>query len=234
MVDIPKVITGKSSRNNEPIHIAVNTLGVKKWADQEGKELSEAVEKHTELLDDLIDLQLKNNTRVLTINLEHQGMIKYLKKYFEKLLGDKRIHENQVRVFIIGQWYEFDSEISETFKKLIEETKEYDKYFLNYCVNYDGQQEVLGAIRLLTRKILSDKLKEEELTPEAVKQSLYTSYFPPPRIIIEPGTKYSGLLLWDSKEALIFFTQEPWLLFEKKNYEKAISFYKKQKPKKKD
>jgi len=129
---------------------------------------------------------------------------------------------------VIGQWYELDSELGDIFKTLMEKTKAYDQFFLNFCIKYDGQEEILGAIRLIVKKILSEKLKEEELTADVIKQSLYTSYFPPPELIIEPGQKYSGIMMWDSKGALIYFTRASWMEFDKKEYDKAISFYNKE------
>jgi tritrans,polycis-undecaprenyl-diphosphate synthase [geranylgeranyl-diphosphate specific] len=224
MVDIPILKSKKV-----PMHIAVNTCGIKAWAEDEKKEFSEAVKKHLELLDELVDLQIRNENRVLTINLsEYDGMISDLKAFFSRLISDERIHKNQVRVFVIGRWYDIDSELAEIFKQLIDKTKDYDKFFLNFCINYDGQEEILGAIRLVVRKILADKLKEEDLTNAIIKENTYTSYFPPPELIIEPGMKYSGILLWDAKGALIYFTKESWLDFEKKEYEKAIDFYNKE------
>jgi len=231
MVDIPKVIpripSGKSK--TELIHIAINTGEIKEWAEDNKKELSEAVKKHLSLLDELVNLQLKHKNRVLTINLsEHESMLSDLKDFFNHLLNDERIHNNQIRVFIIGQWFELDSELTDIFKELMDKTKNYDQFFLNFCINYDGQEEVLGAIRLIVRKILADKLREDELSTEVIKENVYTSYFPPPQLIIETNWKYSGLLLWDSKGALIYFTKRPWLQFEKRYYEKAIRFYNKE------
>jgi len=224
MVDIPILKSKKV-----PIHIAINTGCIKSWSEDEKKEFSQAVAKHLELLDELVDLQLKYENQVLTINLsEYEGMLEDLKAFFKHLINDERILKNQVRVFIIGHWYELDSELFDVFKQLMEKTKDYDKFFLNFCINYDGQEEVLGAIRLIVRKILAEKLKEEDLTNAVVKENTYTSYFPAPELIIEPGLKYSGLLLWESKGALIYFTKEPWLCFEKKEYEKAIGFYNKE------
>jgi tritrans,polycis-undecaprenyl-diphosphate synthase [geranylgeranyl-diphosphate specific] len=224
MVDIPMLKAKKV-----PLHIAINTGGIKAWAEDAKKEFSQAVSKHLELLDELVDLQQKYENQVLTINLcEYEGMLDDLKAFFKHLLNDERIHKNQVRIFIIGHWYELDSDLVDIFKLLMEKTKDYDKFFLNFCINYDGQEEVLGAIRLIVRKILANKLKEADLTYQVAKENTYTSYFPQPELIIEPGLKYSGLLLWESKGALIYFTNEPWLCFEKKEYEKAIGFYNKE------
>jgi undecaprenyl diphosphate synthase len=232
MVELTKsILSGLSGlsllRSKKPLHVAVNTCSLKEWADDSKKEFSEAVKKHIEKLDELIDLQLKNDIKILTINLndyEPEAIIA-LREFFEKLLNDERINNNQIRVFVIGQWYGIDNELSERFKELMEKTKDYDKSFLNFCIKYDGQEEILGAVRLMVRKILSEKMKEEDLTTAMIKENLYSSYFPPPQLIIEPSGAYSGLLLWDAKGAIIYNTDDCWLSLDKKEFDKAISFY---------
>jgi undecaprenyl diphosphate synthase len=224
VMDIPVLKSKKV-----PTHIAINTGRIKEWSIDEKKDFSQATKHHIELLDELVDLQIKHENKVLTINLaDHEGMIGDLRDFFKHLINDERIHSNQVRVFVIGRWYEIDSDLSDVFKQLIEKTKQYDKYFLNFCINYDGQEELLGAIRLIVRRIVAEKLKEEDLTTAMIKENLYTSFFPPPELIIEPGLKYSGLLMWDSKGALIYFTKDHWMNFDRKEFEKAISFYNKE------
>ena len=234
MVDIPKVIPG--TKPKAPMHIAISTGGVKKWSRENKKDFSRTIKKHLALLDELIDMQLKYRNRVLTVHLSElePEIIEESKEFFKHLINDERIKNNQMRVFIIGQWYELDSELSEVFKELMEKTKDYDKFFVNFCINYDGQEEVLSAIKLIVRKILAEKLKEEDLSNDVIKQNIYTSYFPPPQLIIETDWKYSGLLLWDSKGTLIYFTKKPWLQFEKRYYEKAINFYNKEMDKKEE
>jgi tritrans,polycis-undecaprenyl-diphosphate synthase [geranylgeranyl-diphosphate specific] len=225
---IPSIISPLKSKK-VPMHIAVSTGPVKSWAVENKKEMAEAVKKHIENLDSLLDMQLKSQSRVLTIHVRDYDpeIIPALKQFFSGLIEDERIHKNQVRIFVIGQWYELDTEMVDTFKELMERTKQYDNLFLNFCVRYDGQEEVLGAIRLMARKISSGKLKEEDLTLQSVKENLYSSYFPPPELVIEPGCSYSGLLLWDAKGATIYYTNKHWMLFDKKEFDDAISFYSK-------
>ncbi len=230
MVELPKgLFQGIGSRSKKPVHAVINASGVKDWADDKKKEMKEAVCKHMELLDELIDLQIKNEIRVLTVNLgeSEPEILSSLRDFFRKLTEDERIHKNQMRIFIIGQWYGVDSDLSDAFKDAMERTKFYDKHFLNFCFKYDGQEELLGAIRLIVRKILADKLKEEDLSFEVIKENLYSSFFPPPELIIETTPAYSGTLLWDSKGALIYFTRKNWLLFDKKEMDDALSFYSK-------
>ncbi|MFH0869803.1 MAG: undecaprenyl diphosphate synthase family protein [archaeon] len=227
MVEIPILsnLTAKGKKN--PIHIAINSCGVKSWAEEHKKDLAEAIKQHISLLNEVIDYQLKYENRVLSIGLSDTDLeiIPAMKDFFRKLINDERIHKNQMRVFIIGQWFEMDMELTELFKDIMEKTKNYDNFFLNFCIRYDGQEEILGAIRLMIRKIMASKMKEEDITPALIKENLYSSYFPPPQLIIETSCTYSGLLLWDAKGAIIYSTDNDWLDFGKREYEKAIDFF---------
>ena len=170
--------------------------------------------------------QIKQEIPVLTINIssETDEEIAELTKYFKELEKDEDIHKNKVRVFIIGRWFDLETELKESFKKIMEETKDYDSLFLNFCVKYDGQEEVLGVIKLLARKAMIGKVELEDLNKQQVKENLYTSYFTPPEIIIEPSKKYSGLLLWDSKYAKIYQTKKHWLDLTTFDINKAIDW----------
>jgi undecaprenyl diphosphate synthase len=230
MVEISKTLfSGITSKGIKPIHLAINSSGIKTWSENKKKELKECIEKHIEILNETIDLQIKNDIRVLTINLSENilEIIPFLNDFFRNLSDDQRIHQNQMRIFIIGQWYGANMDLTESFKQAMEKTKNYEQLFINFCFKYDGQEEILGAIRLIVRKILADKMKEEDLSIESIKENLYSSFFPPPDLIIETTPSYSGTLLWDSKGSLIYYTRKNWMLFDKKEFDDALSFYSK-------
>ncbi|MBN2142498.1 undecaprenyl diphosphate synthase family protein [Candidatus Woesearchaeota archaeon] len=210
-----------------PTHLAINTAHVKKWAQEQKKDLSEVLKRHFEILHEIIDYQLKNSIRVVTVGLtdDDPDVLKSLKDFFYSLSDDERIHKNQVRVFVIGQWYQVESELADSFKQAMEKTKMYDNFFLNFAVNYDGREEVLSAIKLMVRKINAKKLSEDDLNADAIKENLSSSYFPPPELIIETRRSYSGLLLWDAKGAVIHFSSRRWPTFERKDLDEAINFY---------
>jgi undecaprenyl diphosphate synthase len=225
MVEISRLLGGREKRL--PLHIAISASGIKSWADARKKDLNESIAQHFLLIDELIDYQLKNKIRVLTINItDHSSeLIEASKIYFSKVSDDERINKNQVRIFVIGQWYDLDPDLCDTFKLVMEKTKLYDNFFLNFCINYDGREELLGSIRIMNRKLFSGKLKEEDISESIIKENLYSSYFPPPELIIETGRTYSGLLLWDVKGSLIYFSEKRWPQFGIDEIEEAISFY---------
>ena len=223
---LPKIDLDFLKSKKKPLHIAINGSDIKGWAEKNNKSEKDAVMKHIEQIKTFVDYQMENNVPILTLNISADSELEFqeLEKLFNELVSNEDIHKNKVRVFIIGQWFDLDQNLSTSFKKIMEETKEYDNLFLNFCVNYNGQEEVLGVIKLLATKAKLGKLELSKLNTEMVKENLYTSYFTPPEIIIEPSKVYSGLLLWDSKGAKIFQTRKPWLDLTPSDVDGAITW----------
>ena len=107
---------------------------------------------------------------------------------------------------------------------MLEETKDYDSFFLNLCINYDGQEEIVDSCKLIGRQIAAGKLAPESITKEVIKENCYSSYFIPPDLIIKTGlkTKIAGVLLWDSLNATIFFVKKNWPELKQSDLQKAL------------
>lgn len=224
---IPSILKG----NDMPKHLAIDAGLVKSWAAKNSTDIKEAVKKSSEKIKELIDLQLKKDIPILTIQLsaKNDDEIGGLKKLFRDLSDDEKIHDKKVRISILGDWYSSEPEFVESIKSLIDKTKDYDQYFLNFCVKYNGQEEILTAVKLLLKKAFSSKTNLDKITLEELKENLPSSNFISPEIIIVNGNEYTGLLLWDSPGALIYFTDKYWLDFEKKDFDKAMDFFNRKK-----
>jgi len=217
----------KSGKKKKLLHLAVNTSKINTWAELNNKSLAEAARQNIKRIKEFMGYQLKYDFPILTMKLstksdEEQAA---LTDFFVKLAEDETIHKNQVRVFIIGAWFDLPVELFDALKKIMEKTQDYDKYFLNFCLKYDGQAEIVAAMRLIARRITAGKMEVDGITKESIKENLYSSYFTPPDMIIECSRKYSGLLLWDSRKSLIYFTHKLWLDFDKSDFEKAMDFF---------
>jgi len=223
---IPKIDLGILKQKKKPLHIAINGSNISDWAEKNGKEEKEAILKNTEQIKKFMNYQIKNEIPILTLSIsaETDKEVFELTNFFKELSSNEDIIEKKVRVFIIGRWFDLGPELSDAFKKVMDETKDYDNLFLNFCVKYDGQEEVLGVIKLLATKAKLEKVDLETLDTQQVKENLYTSYFTPPEIIIEPSKTYSGLLLWDSKGAKIYQTRKHWLDITTSDIDDAIDW----------
>jgi len=121
-------------------------------------------------------------------------------------LDQNFFHIHQVKISFIGQWYSLPDSLVELMKQLMESTKDYDQFFLNFCVNYDGKEELVAACKLIALQIQSGKLSAEHVDETVVKENTYNSYFLPPDVMVfTEGQKTNSFLLWDSFQARMLF-----------------------------
>lgn len=241
MVDLPKIkdiFKIKDlifQKKNRPRHIALTVMGMTIWARKNNIPKKLMYHKKHEILKKIIGQQIKNDIPILTFYLTRKKiedteefivLIDSLKKLFEDLKNDDQIHKNQIKVSILGKWYDLPR-IVESIKELIESTKDYDKFYLNLCVNYEGKEEIVDACKLIARKIKAEKLDVESIDKELIKDNLYSSYFLPPDLIIITGKRKitSGILLWDSADAHIHYANKLFPEFTKSDFIDAIKAY---------
>lgn len=224
---IPLISKGK----DVPKHLAISTTRIKEWSEKKNKPLIDAVSLSYKKIYELIENQTKKDIPIISILLttKTEEEISGLNEFLQKLTKEELINEKKIRVHVLGEWYGLDSDLTDSIKLITEETKDYDNYFLNLLVNYDGQKEILASLKLMIKKYEAEKLDIHDLSPEMVKENLASSYFLPPDLIIENGGRYSGMLLWDSKGSVIYFTDKYWLDFDKSDLEDALKFYDKNK-----
>ncbi len=183
---------------------------------------------------DFIDIQSQYGVPIFTVYLlsaetskndEFPAIVEAISSFFNDLAHEKKIHHNKVKISVLGKWYNLPGKLVDAIKKLSDETKEYDKFFLNFCINYDGQEEIADACRLLGKKIKAEKMDPEAITKEMIKENLYSSYFMPPELlIVMDGSKHlSGFLLWDSGNAKIYFSDKNWSDFSANDLVKAMA-----------
>jgi tritrans,polycis-undecaprenyl-diphosphate synthase [geranylgeranyl-diphosphate specific] len=137
-------------------------------------------------------------------------------KGVDDVLSEPLIHEKKVRVRLIGHLNELPSDIQIAIEKMNEATKDYHDNFINFCVMYDGQEEIVDAVR----KIISDRIPIDKITRDVIKQHLYTKDFPELDYLIrtgmEDGQRISGFLIWDSSYAEFRFRTDLWPDYDEK------------------
>jgi undecaprenyl diphosphate synthase len=224
----------------EAKHVAITTNGILKWALENKKSLEDAYKQSNLILKNTIKTQIKNKIPILTIyllptgldNLEHFSIrVDSMLNLFNDLLESELIQSNKVKISAFGKWYDLPGRVVDPIKKLLDHTKDFDQFFVNFCINYNGQEEIVDACKILSMQIKTEKIELDSITQENIKSNIYTSDFLPPNLIIKNGTRQriNGLLLWDSARSSIIFTKKLWPDFGKDDFEKAINDYEKEK-----
>ena len=217
-----------------PTHVAIIVRGTTIWAKRNNAEIKEAYTRRFKRITDIIELQTQFEIPVLSffvlpkINPEsHANLmekIDSLAEFLDQLRGSELIHKNGIKLNILGNWYDLPGRIIDSIKQLLNETQDYDKYFVNFCINYDGQEEITNACKITAMKVKSGKLDADYITKEKIKEELYTSSFMPPELMIVTGAKnnLNGFLLWDSAQATIFFANKLWPEFTTDDFIESI------------
>ena len=79
--------------------------------------------------------------------------------------------DNKIKVSVLGKWYDLQQNVVSAIRKIGEETKDYDSFFVNFCVNYDGQDEILDAFKLIGRQIKAGKMDPDLLKKDMIKRA---------------------------------------------------------------
>lgn len=202
-------------------HIALSLNGIDEWAKNHNQELLDAWNESFLAVWEFISFQVKNDIPIFTFNiLPMEGkerdnfslIVDSLVEFFNHLLSSDIIKKNQIKISVLGKWYDLPGRLVESIKKITVETKDYDKFFVNFCINYDGQEELIDSFRIIARKIKSSILDPDSITKEEIKDNIYSSYFVPPDVLVITGKRkfFGGFLLWDSIKSKIYFSDKLW------------------------
>ncbi len=224
-----------------PMHVAFTMHGYERWVEANKAELKDGIDRSFLILRNTIKIGIKLNMPILTFHVlgtdimkeESEKFIIFIDKlveFFEKLKEDETVHKNKVKISVWGKWYDLPGRVVEPIKKVIDATSDYDQFFVNLCINYHGQEEIMDSMRLIAMQIISHKIGVNSISRELIKENLYSSYFLPPELIIKTGNKrLPSLLLWDSVNSQIYFSDKLWPDFDKAELNKALDYWRKNK-----
>jgi undecaprenyl diphosphate synthase len=156
---------------------------------------------------------------------EVKVLLSLYQKYFKRLLKEKRIFDEKVRVSVLGRWKElFPKRLKETISKIIKKTKNHDRYFLTFLLAYNGTDEMLEAIKKISGKGIK-KINEEVLL-----ENLWTGFLPPVDLVIRTGCEgdphnSAGFMMWHTAYSQFYFTKTLFPDFSPTEFEKIINDY---------
>ena len=190
--------------------------------------------KLEQVLDWVMELEIKYFTvyALSTENLSRQideldGLFKLYIEGLRDIADDPRIHENRVKVQIIGRRELLPDSVNEVIDYAENKTSEYEDYTFTICLAYGSREEMLAAIKSIAEDHCSGKLPLESIDEEEVSRRLYTAEMPDPDLVIRTSgeERISNFLLWQMAYSELYFTDVFWPSFSKKELLKAIQTY---------
>jgi len=226
-----------NNQENLPDHVAIIPDANRRWAKERGLKPWEGHEEGAKNFEKLINHTFERGIGCLSIwgssqdNLlkrpldEKKALLDIYKRYFKRLLDDKKTHENEVKVNVIGRWEEqFPDSLKKVIYEVLERTKDYNKRVLNFMLAYSGTDEVIEA----ANRILEKYQKGTKITSEIFKENLMTSGIPAVDFVIRTGGEphnSAGFMMWDTANAQLYFSETKFPDFDEKKYDEALADY---------
>lgn len=106
-------------------------------------------------------------------------------------------------------------------------TKNNKKLILTLALNYGSREEIINATKNISKKIVNNELKIEEIDEKIINSQLYTFTLPVVDFLIRTSgeKRISNFLLWQIAYAELYFTNVLWPDFSKEDFYEAILNY---------
>ena len=223
-------------KNNLPKHIAVIMDGNGRWAKQQGlkrvfghekgtKSVRTTVESCAELGIDFLTLYAFSTENWKRPKLEVDTLMKLLVSSLRKEINT--LQENNIKLNAIGSLKSLPSKVYNELIEVMEATKDNTRMILTLALSYGSREELLNTV-----KIISDKVKNNIISPESIDESvinehLYTHDLPDVGLLIRTSgeQRISNFLLWQIAYAELYFTPTLWPDFRDDDLYEAIIAY---------
>lgn len=222
--------------NKVPAHIGIIMDGNGRWAKNKNKIRSFGHKEGAERVIDIVEESYRLGVKYLTLYAfstenwkrpadEVGYLMTLLNSFIDKKL--KRLHENGVKINVLGDIDRLDDGTFKSVKKAIETTKDNKKMVLNIALSYGGRAEIVRASKLIARDYKDGKLNLEDITEDSFNDFLYTKNIPPVDLLIRPGgeKRISNFLLYQLAYAEFIFVDTLWPDFREENLREAILEY---------
>jgi len=158
---------------------------------------------------------------------ERENLFNLVRRGLRELLEMREVYEKRVRVRVFGKLDLVPKDVVELAKKVEEQTREHDNFYLNIALCYGGRQEIVEAVKNIVKDVLNDKLRVDEINEEVFSKYLYTSECPDPDLIIRTSgeVRISNFLLWQAAYSELYFCEAFWPDFRKIDFWRAIRSY---------
>lgn len=222
--------------SNIPKHVAVIMDGNGRWAKKKGLVKKAGHKAGADVLEKISDYADEVGVKFLTVYAfstenwkrsddEVKGIMDLLRKYLKEHI--KTSEKRNMRVKVIGERERLDKDIQEQILKLEDLTKHKTGMTLNIALNYGGRDEIIRAVKSISKDVKSGKISEEDINEEAFSLYLDTKDMPDPELVIRTSgeERISNFLLWQIAYSEFNFSPVLWPDYTENDFKKAIWEY---------
>ncbi len=132
--------------------------------------------------------------------------------------------KNDIKLQTIGQTKNLPLKAQKKLQEVIDKTENNTSMILNLALSYGSREEIVNAIKNISKKIVNKELSVEEIDEKIINNHLYTFTLPDVDFLIRTSgeKRLSNFLLWQIAYAELFFTDVLWPDFRKEDFFEAI------------
>jgi undecaprenyl diphosphate synthase len=198
-----------TARFAAPHHVAIIMDGNGRWAAARGLPRSEGHRRGVEALRRTVRAAGELGIRILTIFsfsaenwLRPPGEVRELMGLLRRFIRNDlaELHQNDVRVRIIGEREDLDPEIRRLLEEAEALTRANRGLTLVVAFNYGGRQEIARAVRRIAAEVARGARAPAEVTAELIASYLDAPDLPDPDLVIRTSgeQRLSNFLLWQA------------------------------------
>ncbi|OLO06001.1 MULTISPECIES: polyprenyl diphosphate synthase [Salinicola] len=219
-----------------PRHVAIIMDGNNRWARARGLSSAQGHRAGVESLRAVIRRAAERRIETLTLfafSSENwrrpSAEVSALMELFMLVLKRevKKLHENGIRLSIIGDRRRFSSSLQKHMSRAEALTRDNSGMHLVVAANYGGRWDIACAAQRLARKVADGLMTPESIDEEALDREMCLSQEPPIDLCIRTSgeQRISNFLLWQLAYAEFVFAPELWPDFDGTTFDAALEAF---------
>jgi len=228
-----EALVNKINFSKLPQHVAVIMDGNGRWAKKRNLPREEGHRAGSKAVKEIVETCPRLGIKYLTLYAFSKENWKRPRKEVMTLWGlladylrkeSNVLVENEFRLNVIGQIEQIPRKTRKELIKVVNLTKNFNKFTINLALNYSGRAEIIDAVKKIVH---TDGVDKENLDEELFSQYLYTSGVPDPDLLIRTSgeLRISNFLLWQIAYSEIWVTPVLWPDFNRRHMLEAILDY---------
>ena len=219
-----------------PKHVAVIMDGNGRWARNKGLKRVLGHQKGVESVRQTVEASVELGIEALTLyafstenwkrpKIEIDTLMSILVNSLKKEIST--FQKNDIKLQAIGNLDKLPSKARNQLQEVIKMTENNKAMTLTLALNYGAKEELIRATKSISKKIVNNELKIEEIDEKIINSHLYTFTLPVVDFLIRTSgeMRISNFLLWQIAYAELYFTDILWPDFRKKDFYEAILNY---------
>lgn len=218
---------------NIPTHIAIIMDGNRRWAKQRNLPIKLGHKQGAETLKSIVRYGNKIGLKYLTVYAfstenwkrskdEVDNLMKLLENYLASFT--EQADTENVVIRVLGDMEALSESLQKSIADAIKRTEKNTGIVFNIALNYGGRDELVHAVKKISRDVLNGNLNVDNITEETISKNLYTYDIPDPDLLIRTSgeLRLSGFLPWQSVYSEFYFVDKLWPDFNEEDLDMAI------------